>query len=207
MHIAIEGMDGVGKTTAAHLLAARLGFRVVEKPLHYLIDEPGETTNYLRCRDYINQQTDNDALRAWFYGLGNLFLGHRFRGENVITDRHFLSNYYWCGGHQTEGIFQCLVELSGKPDYTFLLYASIEEGCKRIRGRDPDDPDIRKAALYDGSREKMEAFLSRYEMPYTAIDTTDLAPEQVVEAMMAALPRWMSEAVENDQHPAGRPLP
>ena len=33
MHIAIEGMDGVGKTTAARLLGDQLGFRVVEKTL------------------------------------------------------------------------------------------------------------------------------------------------------------------------------
>lgn len=30
-HIAIEGMDGVGKTTTARMLAARLGYRYIEK--------------------------------------------------------------------------------------------------------------------------------------------------------------------------------
>lgn len=205
MHIAIEGMDGVGKTTAAHLLADRIGFRIIEKPLHYLIDEPGKMTNYVRCRDYINDQIDNDPLRAWFYGLGNLFLSHRFRREDVITDRHFLSNFYWCGGPQTEAIFKCLVEAAGKPDYTFLLHASIEEGRRRILKRDSRDPDVRKADLYTGSREKMEAFLTQYEMQYTAIDTTNLTPEQVIEAIMAALPRRICEKVGIDKGSAKRP--
>mgnify|MGYP001599885123 CR=1 FL=1 len=188
MHVAIEGMDGVGKTTTARLLAARLGFRMVEKPLHYLLDAPGEVANYVRCRNLINEQTDNDALRAWFYGLGSLFLYHRFRGEDVITVRHLVSNYYWCGGPGTEAVFQCMVGLVGKPDHTFLLLASSDEGARRIRARNPHDPDLRKSSLYEDSQRKMESFLIRYEMPYTAIDTTTLDPEAVVAAMMVALP-------------------
>ena len=187
MHIAIEGMDGVGKTTAARLLSARLGFRLVEKPLHYLLDETEPPENYLRCRDYINQQTENDALRAWFYGLGNIFLYHHFQNQDVITDRHFVSNYYWCGAPETEAIFQCMVELVGKPDHTFLLHASIDESIRRLKSRDPNDPDLAKAQLGTESRSKMESFLVRYAMPFTSIDTTKLSPDQVVEHMLAVL--------------------
>ena len=39
MHIAIEGFDGVGKSTAAKKLAEKLGFLLVEKPLHFLFDD------------------------------------------------------------------------------------------------------------------------------------------------------------------------
>lgn len=38
-HISIEGMDGVGKSTTCKLLAERLGYIFVEKPLHYLFDD------------------------------------------------------------------------------------------------------------------------------------------------------------------------
>ena len=38
-HISIEGMDGVGKSTTCKLLAERLGYIFVEKPLHYLLDD------------------------------------------------------------------------------------------------------------------------------------------------------------------------
>ena len=188
MHIAIEGMDGVGKTTAARNLAKRLNFKIVEKPLHYMLDKKGDLTNYVRIRDYINEQVGNNVLRAWFYGLGNIFLYHRFENENIITDRHFVSNYYWCGSGETEDIFKCMVDLVGKPDFTFLLYASAEEGARRIKNRDPNDPDIRKVELYTESREKMEAFLRQYGMDYDAIDTTNLDAEEVVEKMMQSLP-------------------
>lgn len=187
MHIAIEGMDGVGKTTVGKMLADKLNFKFVEKPLHYLFDSEGRFTNYIRIRNHINQQVDDDALRAWFYGLGNIYLYHKFEGENIITDRHLLSNYFWCGGKKTEPIFQCLIGLIGKPDYTFLLWATQKAGLNRIRKRDPDDTDLAKTALYKKSRKKMEGFLIRYNMKYQAIDTTHLSVDEVVEVMMESL--------------------
>lgn len=188
MHIAIEGMDGVGKTTVAKKLSDILGFKLVEKPLHYLFDENNELTNYVKFRDYINLQVDNDALRAWFYGLGNIFLYHQFKGENIITDRHFVSNYYWCGGEETECIFQCMIGILGKPDFTFLLYASEEEGAIRIKNRGINDPDISKVDLYPNAKKKMESFLQEYDMDYLAINTTKLDVENVVEIILETLP-------------------
>ena len=190
MHIAIEGMDGVGKTTAASKLAEKINFKIVEKPLHYMFDEEeGGFTNYVRIRDYINEQIDNNALRAWFYGLGNIFLYHRFKDENVITDRHFASNYFWCGYEETEKIFGLMVDLIGKPDFTFLIYTSIEEAERRIRNRNSNDLDIKKAKLYPEARDKMESYLKRYEMDFIAIDTTNLSADEVVDKMIMSLPQ------------------
>lgn len=194
MHIAIEGMDGVGKTTVAKKLSEILGFKIIEKPLHYLFDDNGEITNYVKFRDYINMQVDNDALRAWFYGLGNIFLYHRFKDENIITDRHFVSNYYWCGEEDTECIFQCMIDLIGKPDFTFLLYASEEEGAMRIKMRDFNDPDIKKVELYPNARKKMEFFLQKYDMEYIAINTTQLSVESVVEIILNNLPPTLKQS-------------
>jgi thymidylate kinase len=187
LHIAIEGMDGVGKTTVGKRLADKLHFKFVEKPLHYIFDSEGRFTNYIRIRDYINQQVDNDALRAWFYGFGNIYLYHKFKGENIVTDRHLLSNYFWCGEENTEPIYQCLIDLIGKPDYTFLLWATQKAGEARLRKRDTDDHDVEKTTLYKKSRKKMEGFLIRYNMKYKTIDTTHLSVDEVVEVIMESL--------------------
>lgn len=187
MHIAIEGMDGVGKTTVGKRLADKLDFKFIEKPLHYLFDSEGCFTNYIRIRNYINEQVNDDVLRAWFYGLGNIFLYHKFEGENIITDRHLLSNFFWCGSAKTETIYKCLVELIGKPDYTFLLWATKEAGMTRLRNRDLNDRDFEKIALYEKSKRKMEDFLIKYNMKYEAIDTTHLSVNEVVNVIVKSL--------------------
>ena len=58
MHIAIEGMDGAGKTSVAKLLAEKIGFKFVEKPLHYMLDEDGTLDNYMRVSKDVNKQSE-----------------------------------------------------------------------------------------------------------------------------------------------------
>lgn len=196
MHIAIEGMDGVGKSTAARGLAARLGFTVVEQPLRQLFDEPGLPSTYVRVRDAINRQVDRDALRAWFYGLGSIYLYQALPRGDVITVRHLASNYYWCGSAETEPIFRCLLGVVGKPVVTFLLHSTVDEASRRLKGRRVDDPDLRKAVLFPEATRKMAEFLERYEMAYEAIDTTHLAPDEVVDVMAASFRQRCQSAVK-----------
>ena len=122
MHIAIEGFDGVGKTTVCNKLAEKLNFRFVEKPLHYLFDTDDSFDNYLRIRDYINVQENDKILTAWFYGLGNIFLYHQFSGENLLQST-FGIELLLSGTEKNKPIYDCLIKLIGQPDYTFLLYA------------------------------------------------------------------------------------
>jgi thymidylate kinase len=82
-----------------------------------------------------------------------------------------------------------MVDLVGKPDITFLLYASAKEGARRIRHRDHNDPDLKKAKRYPKARKKMESFLKRYKMKYISIDTTHLNANEVVEKIVDCLPQ------------------
>ena len=52
-HSAIEGMDGVGKTTTCKLLAERLGYKFIEKNLRFLFDENDEFDNYFKPQEII----------------------------------------------------------------------------------------------------------------------------------------------------------
>ena len=188
MHIAIEGIDGVGKSTAAEELARALNFRLIEKPLQYLFDEEGSDQNYLRIRDQVNANP-NKRFTGWFYGLGNIYLYERFKDENIITDRHILSNYCWSGSEESEYIFDAIYRTIGAPDFTFLIYASPEAVEKRLRNRDLNDPDLRKVKEIPSAYKRMEYFLKKYEMPSLVIDTTDLSEKDVLDLMLRELKR------------------
>lgn len=186
MHIAIEGMDGVGKTSTCRLLSKKINFKFIEKPLHYLFDSENSFENYFRIRDYVNLQ-ENRPFTSWFYGLGNIFLYHKFGNENIITDRHLLSNYMWSGDKTSQVVFDCLTKILENPDCTFILYADDEILKKRLKMRNKNDPDIEKIRFNYKSIKKMEQFLIKNNMKYFKIDTSNLTLEEVVNKIMLIL--------------------
>lgn len=182
-HISIEGMDGVGKTTTSKLLAERLGYVFVDKNLKFLFDEGDSYENYFRIRDKVNKSEDR-LFTAWFYGLGNIYLHTLFKNTNIVTDRYFLSNYAWSGTKNNKEVYDLLVKKLGFPDLTVILYADDETIAKRILGRDKKDRDIKKVRQAKEKYEKMICFCEHYNMPYMVIDSSTLAPEEVVELIV-----------------------
>ena len=159
MHIAIEGLDGVGKTQTARRLAKQYGFQFVEKPLHYLTDVQG-MDNYLRMMNIINTTMDPD-FQALYYGLGNLYLRRLTKGKHVVTDRDLCSTYFWNKTKDNEMLFDELVRMCGLPDVIVILYADAEVRRKRILGRNANDPDLKEKILPDSSYKKMLEFVER----------------------------------------------
>jgi thymidylate kinase len=187
-HIAIEGFDGVGKTTSAVLLAERLGFIFVEKPLKYLFDPDGGDREYVRIRDVMNEISPrNRPLSACFYGLGNMYLYEKFKGQNIITDRHILSNYAWSGSDESKELFDTIVHILGAPDYTFIVYGDEETIYTRLKSRDENDSDLKKIKKAKTIYEKMERFVKEHQMPYLLIDTKTKTPDEIVEIMLETL--------------------
>lgn len=182
-HIAIEGMDGVGKTTASKLLAKRLGYKFIDKNLRELFDDKGSYDNYIRIRDKVNASPDR-LFTAWFYALGNIYLHTAHEKENIVTDRYFLSNYAWSGTDNNTEVYDLLVKKLGFPDLTVILYADEHAILSRLRHRDELDSDIKKVTLAKEKYEKMIYFCEKYKMPYMVIDTSNLSPEDVVEVIM-----------------------
>ena len=182
-HIAIEGMDGVGKTTASKLLAKRLGYKFIDKNLRELFDDGDSYDNYIRIRDKVNASPDR-LFTAWFYALGNIYLHTAHEKENIVTDRYFLSNYAWSGTENNGEVYDLLVKILGFPDLTVILYADEHAILSRLRHRDELDSDIKKVTLAKEKYEKMIYFCEKYKMPYMVIDTSNLSPEEVVEVIM-----------------------
>ena len=190
MHIAIEGIDGVGKTTLARNLAKRIHFQCIEKHLHSLLDgeDPDCIPNYQKVTKYINNSED-PLLRAWFYALGNIYMREHYKNADIVTDRYFASNYSWNSNEDNVFIFEYLIRCLGKPQITFLLYANENARFNRIRQRNSADPDLRNV---NGSfsmqmYQKLKGFLDQYNFHYYSLDTSELTGEETLEKVIEIL--------------------
>jgi len=186
-HISIEGMDGVGKSTTCNLLADRLGYKFVEKPLHYLFDEQEDNfTEYLRIRDKVNANP-NRIFTSWFYGLGSIYMYEEFKNENIVTDRHFASNYAWSGAENNSEVYKLLIDKLGVPELTVILYSPSETIVNRLISRDKNDSDIAKAKKSELIYSRMIEFCKNYKLPFMVIDTSNMKPEEVVDKIIEEL--------------------
>lgn len=145
--IAIEGLEGAGKSTVVHLLVTRLeqaGLQVV------VTREPGGTAigeilrSILKNADYketLNAKTELLLLYAARIQLVNeIILPALKQGTWVITDRFELSTFaYQGGGRGLDHEFMkqlssyCLEDFS--PDLTLFLDITPEKGMERARQR------------------------------------------------------------------------
>lgn len=186
-HISIEGMDGVGKSTTCKLLSERIGYKFVEKPLHYLFDEAEDKFDeYIKIRDRVNANP-NRVFTSWFYGLGSIYMYEMFKDENIVTDRHFASNYAWSGADNNGEVYDLLIQKLGKPKLTVILYSPSETIVNRLISRDVNDRDIVKAKKSESIYKRMIDFCKTKELPYLVIDTSNLKPEEVVDRIVEEL--------------------
>ena len=183
MHIAIEGLDGVGKTTIAKILAEKIEFEYVEKPLHFFTDIGDVYTNYNDITSRINGCNDNTFI-AMFYLAGNYYTSRLSKYNNIVTDRHIASTYYWNCDDGNKRYFDIAVDMCGKPDYSILLFADKENRISRITSRDINDPDIEKVEYGEIQFKKLKKYMESYSMPYTIVDTSGKTIDEVVDEIL-----------------------
>ena len=184
IHISIEGMDGVGKSTTCKLLAKKLGYKFVEKPLHLLFDKDEDSfEEYIRIRDQVNANP-NRIFTSWFYGLGSIYMYERYKNDNIVTDRHFASNYAWSGTKDNVEVYDLLIQKIGSPKLTVILYCPPEIIEQRLKERKQDDSDISKVKNSEAIYAKMIEFCKTKKMSYVVIDTSFLTPDEVVETIL-----------------------
>ena len=182
MKIAIEGMDGVGKSTIAKKVANDYNMVYLEKPLSELFnsDNVDGMEALLSICDKI-YDFDDERIKAWFFGLGNIYSYLKYNDQDIVTDRHFVSNYFWNGSERSNKIFENMMDIVGVPDITIILYASVETRLQRLYERDPNDYDLRDPEKHVLGYDKMITFLEKYNMPYYIIDTENKDIESVYE--------------------------
>ncbi len=204
MMIAVEGMDGVGKTAISQHICEKYGFDFVEKPLHYFYND-GADNNYADFMTAAEKIYDiNDpAIKSWYFGLGNIYVARKFKDRDVVVDRHLISNYYWNGDYSSEPIFQTIIEQSGVPDLTILLYATPETRMERLYKRDANDPDLFDPDKKDDGYKKMVYFANKFNLPYVLIDTENKSLEEVMDLVDIEVSKLKEETlrlVRQDGH-------
>ena len=158
MKIAIEGMDGAGKSTVAREVARRLGFKYVDSLLlDYLLEEGMTQAEVSAVRRAIDLCSDNEnsTVRAWFYGYANLFNLLHYSVDLVI-DRHCLTTYYYNGDDESRWLFKVMQRIAGKPDIVIILRATEQTRIKRICGRNLNDKDLSSEMKLAYGYDKME---------------------------------------------------
>ena len=197
MMIAVEGMDGSGKTEVANFICEKYDFDLIEKPLHYFYND-GEDKEYHDFMTAANRIYDIDDLdiKTWYFALGNIYVARMFKGKDIVIDRHFVSNYYWNGNNENEYIYDTLIKTCGVPDLTILLYATPKTRMNRIRLRDNKDPDLSDPDKLDDGFEKMLFFIKKFNLPHIVIDTENITLEEVKELVDKEIKKLRGEQRE-----------
>lgn len=178
MVIAIEGMDGVGKTMVSMHVHEKYGFEYISKPLNNFYGSHSDDKEMMDAARKI-YEVESSALRSWYIGLGNIYAIKMNSDRNIVIDRHFVSNYYWNGDANSDPVFRALIETCGKPDLTIILYASVQERMNRIRKRNNSDPDLFDPEKYDDGLNKMLDFVEKFDIPYVLINTENKSLDEV----------------------------
>ena len=203
MKIAIEGMDGVGKSTIAQELAKRNNFTYIGNAIHQLFGITDKESPYYQAfqakEDEIFLRSGNDILRAWLCSLGNIYTATHVKDENIIVDRHILSNFQQNGTKENVKMYQTLLELIGVPDMSVILYASPEVRLKRIYDRNKEDKDLKDGAIMVDEYSKMIKFAERFNMPYIVINTEEKSIEEIIEEIAGKTPIKRNKEVTSDE--------
>lgn len=183
MILAVEGMDGAGKTTACEYISKYYDFKMIEKPTKYFFVDRSGKIDYEDFNKSLDEIYNCSMyIRALFFGMGNIFATRNKNNENLVLDRHLVSNYFWNGNEVYSNIFDSLVE-KAKPTFTILLSASPKTRYERLLKRNPDDVDLNDEEVFTDGNNKMQYFLEKYGMSYAFIDTDKLTIEEVYERL------------------------
>jgi len=193
MFVAIEGMDGVGKTTISKKVAKLLDMEYIEKPMQKFLNLPDDEYNDLCNKIW---SSSNPNITPWFFCLGNIVT--RDFSEDVIVDRHILSTYFWDFNESNKSVFDAMLENNVIPDITIILHSSIETRLARIRKRNKDDEDLEQTKTLEYGYDKLVKFAKELKIPYVVVDTENMSIDEVTKRATEII-YLTKKAIEEDK--------
>lgn len=178
LFIALEGIDGCGKSTQAELLAKELSYWGNIKT----IKEPGGSSESLALRDYILSKDRPD-----FGAIGNALLFEVSRAKTVesvidpalndstwiVCDRYVHSGFAYSGVYENiPKLFRIAEEICPVwPDITFFIDIPVEESCRRRYGKTEDRIEARGSEYLNQVRGNYKSFTRCDPLKFTRYPT------------------------------------
>lgn len=172
MFIALEGVDGSGKTTIGRELAKTLGFRFVEKPLQYSFEE-NQLDRYQDIKKALHKNKNRNT-QMWLYCMNALFASSFFENENCVIDRFFLSNPAWIIDEENKKILKLAANYIKKECLFIILNVDEKVLKQRIVDRDGiDSIDYRKIKDSKKVFKRIVRLAQSYKLNYRIVDVDD----------------------------------
>ena len=173
--IAIEGLDGSGKSSIAKYISKIYNFEYKNNYLENMLNF--DDSDFYRMK---NKLDDNNNIARTMIFMSSLIYSFKNCNSNTVFDRYILSEYYYDGSKETDSLFDYFMSFNLIPDLTILLYASDDVRFKRIIKRDSNDPDLNKINNGNMLYKKMFNFIKKYNINSLIIDTDNLSIEQII---------------------------
>jgi len=177
--IALEGIDGSGKTTVCQQLCKKNDAEMYKAPPFPFSD----------FRDLVDKCV-NTKSRFYFYLSSVIHASSEIvellKHKNVVCDRYILSTL--CYHRAADSFFKSFDEINIdilQPDFTFYLDADYDVRMKRIAYRENvENVDAVNNDLHDKKfQEKVELEFSRYKK-LIWINTNSISPEDVADKIL-----------------------
>lgn len=190
--IAIEGPDGVGKTTALQGLAEQLRAETGREVL--CIREPGGTELSERVRDVLVRHGGGDGVvdLLLFSAARRQLLLEKVRpalerGAIVLSDRFILSTYAYQGGgmgvpDETISIISEIATDGTVPDLTLLLHLDEEERKRRMADRGNPTVHYEREEFLARVRKRYQELATM--LPGVRVVSASGTPAEVVQRLM-----------------------
>lgn len=186
--ITIEGIEGVGKSTAIQFICKQLDAAHIP---YIVTREPGgtEITEAIRkliLAHYHEKMSADTELLLYFASRAQNIaqnikpaLAH---GKWVVCDRFTDSSYAYQGGGRKIpkdriAVLENWVHGDLQPDLTFLLDAPVEVGLDRIKNRDQDRIEHEKAQFFVRVRDAYLERAKEYPQRFKIIDASAAVAE------------------------------
>lgn len=195
MKIAIEGLDGSGKTTVAKAMAKHYNCKYTDKSFKFILNKYDEFTTRdneeLRKYEKVICNCGSNMIKAMYYAIGNIY--DLLDTEDIIIDRYLGSNYFWNGDSETESLFAILADITKDKVFNIILYASLFEREKRIIARNKKDSDLKYKELNIDNYDKLLSFYQKYNLPYCIVNVDGKSIDEVNSEVIERIDEYLHE--------------